>query len=88
MNTKVKKKPKFEMIPCVDASDMPDEIIEWCGEKEFSTHCHNSVAICHDESVFTKWCESIGIEPDTTAPDYWKEEWGKYYRLIVAIIGT
>ena len=82
------KKKLFEMIPCVDAGDMPDEVIDWCGEHEYSCHYNNDVVNCHSENVFTKWCESIGIEADRKEPDYWDKECGEYYRLLVAIIGT
>jgi hypothetical protein len=76
------------MIPCVDASDMPPEIIDWCESHDYSTHYHSSVVTCHDENVFTKWCESIGIKPDRKKPKYWKDEFGEYFQLTVAIIAT
>lgn len=59
------KKTSFKMIPCVDARDMPDEVLEWCEMHDLSTHYHNSVAMCWDEeNVFTRWVESLGIKPD------------------------
>ena len=86
MNKK-KTKPSFEMIPCVDAGDMPSEILEWCEAHDYSTHYHNSVVISHSENDFTRWCESIGIKPDRSRPDYWKAD-REYFKLVVAIIAT
>ena len=77
-------KSTFKMIPCVEAADMPPEVIDWCEMHDISTHYNNSVAMCwNDENVFTKWAESIGIKPD-----YYKIGDKKRKKWTVAIIAT
>ena len=81
---KITKKPSFEMIPCIDASDMPSEVRDWCDSNDISTHYYNSIAMCWDkDNIFTKWVESLGVQPEWyQIGDEKRKKW------IVAIIAT
>jgi hypothetical protein len=72
------EKPKIDMIPLIYAGQMPDEVYDYCGEREISTHYQNDVVHLDDDgNVFSEWLKAIGI-PMREDGDGWQ----------VAIIAT
>lgn len=54
-------KNKLNTITVVDATDMPEEVEDWCIENEYSTHCTNSVAkVPNDDNPFANWLRDNG----------------------------
>ena len=68
------RKRTFKMIPCVDAGDMPEDVLDYCVDNDIQTHYQNDVAqICAREDDFLpdgrktplgKWLISIGVSLD------------------------
>ena len=56
------EKEKPEMILSVEASDLPDEILDWCLDNDYSTHNQNDVIHIwkddEDDDIFVEWFES------------------------------
>ena len=77
------------MIPCIDARDLPQEVSEYLGGMEISTHCRNEVAqvgsdcdeennkVGGDDLLFNWLNKEYGYEIKN-------KEWGDY----IAIIAT
>ena len=64
-------------IACVQASDMPEEVEEWCVGQEISTHYQSDVVCITDEdNPFCNWLKKLG----------YKFEGKKYH--YVAIVAT
>jgi hypothetical protein len=56
-------KDKIKMIPCIDARDLPVEVLNWLSEEEIQTHYQNDVAIIVDDgNPFAEWLKSCGVE--------------------------
>ena len=73
-------KPKYLMIPCICATDLPPEVEEWFMEHDYSTHYQNEVVdVYESDHVFAKWLNDI-VGIDTTKAD--KET------VLVAVIAT
>ena len=54
---------KIEMIPCVEASDMPREVLEYCIDHEISTHYQNDIAqVENSDNPFANWLRENGYE--------------------------
>lgn len=56
------EKEKPIMIPSVDARDLPSEILDWCIDKDISTHYQNDIIQIwkdeEDDNIFVEWFES------------------------------
>ena len=74
---------KFEMIACVEASDMPKDVKDWCEDRDYDTHYQNDVAqVYNDDNPFANWLRELGyVFKCPVAED--DEEWDK-----IAIIST
>ena len=54
-------KIEIEMIPMIEARDMPEDILDFCIEKEYSTHYQNEVVCTSDkENLLIKYLEQNG----------------------------
>jgi len=52
---------RIKIIPCVEASDMPENVIEWCIDHNYDTHYQNNVAqVYNDDNPFANWLREIG----------------------------
>ena len=61
----------MKMIPCVQASDMPREVIDHCIDYEISTHYQNDVALVRDnDNPFANWLRELGHEFTGKYGDY------------------
>ena len=66
----------YKMIPCIEAADMPEEVIDWCEENEISTHYNDSMARLEDDgNVMAEWLKAIGV-PKV------EKEWIKYKKPV------
>ena len=67
---------KYEMIPAVEATDMPPDVLEWCAENDIPTHYDSTIAqVWTDEgeemNPFAKWLVEIGVEKNWPQADGW-----------------
>ena len=55
--------PKIEMVQCVDATDFPIEVCNWCDEMEIYTHdvC-GLYSVSDDGSPLSNWLKEIGFQ--------------------------
>ncbi len=52
---------KIEVIPMIDAGDMPNEVSDYCAEQEWSTHYQNDIVQLHDDgNPFAEWLKANG----------------------------
>jgi hypothetical protein len=66
----------YTMIPCIDASDMPDKVIDWCEEHEISTHYSDSMArLTDDGNAMAEWLKEIGVPKEI-------KKWVKYKKPV------
>ena len=49
MRRRTSKENPIEMIPCVDAVDLPKEVEDWCIDNDISTHYASEVHQIHDD---------------------------------------
>ena len=48
-------------IPTVEAKGMPSEVLDYCADREWSTHCDNSIVQLEDDgNPFAEWLKSNG----------------------------
>jgi hypothetical protein len=61
----------MKMIPCVQASDMPEEVLMYCIDNEISTHYQNDITVVHDDdSPFAVWLRESGYKFTDKYGDY------------------
>lgn len=51
------------LIPMFEASDMPEDVLDYCAEREISTH-YDSAVVCinaTDDNVLVKWFKENGL---------------------------
>lgn len=61
VNWWIMKEKIIEMIPCVNATDMPSEVTDYCVDNEISTHYQNDVAFLGDDgNPFSEWLKKNG----------------------------
>ncbi len=54
---------KISMVPCVNASQMSEEVIDWCGDNDISVHCATELyCIDDDGNPLAEWLKSLGYE--------------------------
>lgn len=54
---------KFDNIIAVDAGDFPENVTDYCVDREISTHYQNDlVNIDNDGNPFAEWLKSIGVD--------------------------
>lgn len=53
---------KLKMVPCVDASDLPQEIRDWCIDNDISTHYACELHQVYDDNIFAEWLKSQGFK--------------------------
>jgi hypothetical protein len=59
----VEKRVKMREITCVDATDFPDEVLDYCDQHDISTHYQNDVIVVEDDgNPFAKWLKDQGYE--------------------------
>lgn len=52
---------KIETISCVEASDMPDLVLDYCVDHEIVTNYQNDIAIVRDDdNPFANWLRKNG----------------------------
>ena len=69
---------KIEMIPCVEAGDMPQEVENYCIDREIGIHYQNDIAqIENDDNPFANWLRENGYKFKETS-------WGFNYIGIIA----
>ncbi len=54
---------KIKMIPMVEASDMPEDVLDYCVEHEISTH-YDSAVVClgsDQDNALTNWLKENGF---------------------------
>jgi len=86
----------YKMIPCVEAADMPNEVMDWCEEHEVSTHYADSMTTVEDDgNPMAKWLKEMGVPQEKKKwTEYEKPVNGKegfytpWYDWMVAIIAT
>ncbi len=72
---------KISMIPCIDVTDMPQNVRDYFGDEGINTHYQNDVlSIDDDGNVFAEWLKAQGY----VFSDNWEECNGDY----IAIIAT
>jgi len=77
-----KKEPVWKMIPYIDATDFPSEVLNWCEEKEISTHYRSDVAVVKDDgNPMAEWLKKLGVPKVKNSEDRW-------YDWVVAIAAT
>jgi len=83
---------KFKMIPFIGAENMPDEVIDYCGDREISTHYQNDVAFVKDDgNPLAEWLKEIEAprvkqkEMTTAEGRKFKDPW---YDWAIAISAT
>lgn len=48
-------------IPVVDAGDMPEDVIDYCVDQEWSTHYQNDIVQLYDDgNPFAEWLKANG----------------------------
>lgn len=59
-------------ITCVDATDFPSEVDDYCTDNEISTHYQSDVVVVSDDgNVFAEWLKKEGhVFEDTKYGDY------------------
>ncbi len=64
----------IKMIPCVcvEASDMPKDVLEYCMEYDISTHYQNDLAqIENNDNPFANWLRENGYEFKESVTTVW-----------------
>ncbi len=57
------KRPVFEKITLVCATDMPRDVLQYCVEQEISTHYQDSIAVIADNgNPFAEWLKENGYK--------------------------
>lgn len=55
----------MNMIPTVEALDMPEEVEDWCDENNIVTHGeHSIVSVDDDGNPFSEWLKEQGFKFD------------------------
>jgi hypothetical protein len=68
----------IKMIPCVEARDMPKDVLEYCIDHEISTHYQSDIAQVEDNNnPFANWLRENGYEFEET-------RWGFDYVGVIA----
>ena len=68
----------MEMVQCVNAEDMPEEVEEWCSNREISTHYENGLHQVEDDgNPFSEWLKTQGFKFDDEKLGFtWVGVWG------------
>lgn len=73
---------KIMMVPVVGAEDMPDEVEEYCEQKNISTHCATELYWVEDDgNPLAEWLKSLGYGFPAARDDLPGGAW-------VGVIGT
>jgi hypothetical protein len=54
---------KIKQIACVDATDFPEEVLDYCSDHEISTHYSNDIVFLEDDgNPLANWLKEQGYE--------------------------
>lgn len=68
---------EITMVQCVDAGDMPVDVIDYCCDRDISTHYASELHQIEDDgSVLAEWLKSIGFQFDESNDFTWLGVWG------------
>ena len=57
---------KFKMVPMMYASDLPEDVLQYCHDNDVSTHYQSDVVRFDDDgNAFAEWLKSLGVPKES-----------------------